>query len=118
MGHPGVAGSADLGSPEPASSPFERCSEKEKMSSTVIITCAITGAESTKERQPNLPITPKEQGVAAEQAVKAGASIIHLHVREDDGRPSQRPERFQEAISEIRRRVPEVIIQISTGGAI
>jgi 3-keto-5-aminohexanoate cleavage enzyme len=84
----------------------------------LIITCAITGAEVTRERQPNLPITPKEQAVAAEEAVAAGASVIHLHVREDDGRPSQRPERFREAILEIRKRTPEVIIQISTGGAV
>jgi 3-keto-5-aminohexanoate cleavage enzyme len=84
----------------------------------VIITCAITGAETTREKQPNLPITPKEQGIAAQEAVKAGASIIHLHVREDDGKPTQRLERFQEAIQEIRSKAPEAIIQISTGGAI
>src|SRR5690349_18970444 len=84
----------------------------------VIITCAFTGAETTREKQPNLPITPEEQGIAAEQAVAAGASVIHLHVREDDGRPSQRVERFEEAIHAIRRRCPEVIIQISTGGAV
>ena len=84
----------------------------------VIITCAITGAETTREKQPNLPITPQEQAAAAEECVKAGASIIHLHVREDDGKPSQRPERFKEAIDAIRARVPEVIIQISTGGAV
>jgi 3-keto-5-aminohexanoate cleavage enzyme len=84
----------------------------------VIITCAITGAETTREKQPNLPITPMEQAAAAEACVKAGASIIHLHVREEDGKPSQRPERFKEAIDAIRSRVPEVIIQISTGGAV
>ena len=84
----------------------------------VIITCAITGAETTRERQPNLPITPEEQAIAAEEAVKAGASVIHLHVREDDGKPTQRLERFQESIHAIRQRVPGVIIQISTGGAI
>jgi len=88
------------------------------MSHPVIITCAITGAETTRERQPNLPIQPEEQAIAAEEAVKAGASIIHLHVREDDGKPSQRVERFEESIRAIRKRVPEVIIQISTGGAI
>ena len=81
----------------------------------VIITCAITGAETTRERQPNLPITPCEQGEAAEACVKAGASIIHLHVREDDGKPSQSPERFDEAIREMKKRCPDVIIQISTG---
>src|SRR4051812_19492855 len=84
----------------------------------VIITCAITGAETTKERQPALPITPEEQAQAAEEAVRAGASIIHLHVREPDGKPSQRPERFEEAIRAIRARVPKAIIQISTGGAV
>lgn len=84
----------------------------------VIITCAITGAETSKEKQPALPITPKEQAQAAEEAVAAGASVIHLHVREEDGSPSQRVERFEESISAIRTRVPEVVIQISTGGAV
>lgn len=84
----------------------------------LIITCAITGAEVSKDKQPALPITPREQGVAADEAVKAGAAIIHLHVREDDGTPSQRVERFREAITEIKSRVPDVIIQISTGGAV
>src|SRR6185436_15319180 len=88
------------------------------MSHPVIITCAMTGAETTRERQPHLPVTPEEQAVAAEEAVKAGASIIHLHVREDDGKPSQRVERFEEAIRAIRKRAPGVIIQISTGGAV
>jgi 3-keto-5-aminohexanoate cleavage enzyme len=84
----------------------------------VIITCAITGAETTRERQPNLPITPKEQAKAAADAVKAGASIIHLHVREDDGKPSQSVARFKESIDAIRAAAPGVIIQISTGGAV
>lgn len=84
----------------------------------LIITCAITGAETLKEKQPHLPITPQEQARAAKEAVEAGASIIHLHVREDDGKPSQRIERFKEAILAIREQAPEAIIQISTGGAI
>ena len=77
-----------------------------------MITCAITGAETSREKQPNLPITPNEQAEAALACVRAGASIIHLHVREDDGRPTQRVERFSEAITAIRARVPGVIIQI------
>src|SRR4051812_29450935 len=88
------------------------------MSQPLIITCAITGAETTRERQPNLPITPQEQGVAAAEALKAGASVIHLHVRENDGKPSQRVERFAESIDEIKKRSPQAIIQISTGGAV
>src|SRR5512141_1356100 len=88
------------------------------MASPLIITCALTGAETTREKQPALPITPAEQANAAQEAVRAGASVIHLHVREDDGKPSQRVERFEQAIREIKKRVPEAIIQISTGGAV
>lgn len=90
-----------------------------------IITCAITGAETTTNDQPALPIHPKTQATAAAEAVAAGASIIHLHVREDDGKPSQRVERFQEVITAIRSACKKaalggenVIIQISTGGAV
>jgi 3-keto-5-aminohexanoate cleavage enzyme len=84
----------------------------------LIITCALTGAETTREKQPNLPLSPQEQALAAEEAVQAGASVIHLHVREEDGRPTQRVERFQESIEAIRSQCPKVVIQISTGGAI
>ena len=88
------------------------------MNGPLIITCAITGAETTKERQPALPVTPREQAEAARECARAGASIIHLHVREDDGKPSQRVERFKESIDAIRAAAPGAIIQISTGGAV
>ncbi|MDD3869109.1 MAG: 3-keto-5-aminohexanoate cleavage protein, partial [Candidatus Cloacimonetes bacterium] len=81
----------------------------------LILTAAITGAETTRSDQPNLPITPEEQAKEAKACFEAGARVIHLHIREDDGSPSQRLERFQEAISAIRKAVPEIIIQISTG---
>src|SRR5947208_2904054 len=84
----------------------------------VILTCAITGAETTKEKQPHLPVTPSEQAQAAAECVKAGASIIHLHVRDDQGKPSQDAERFRASIDAIRKAAPGVIIQISTGGAV
>ncbi len=84
----------------------------------VIITCAITGAETTREKQPNLPITPAEQAKAAKEAADAGASIIHLHVREDSGKPTQELARFKASIDAIRAAAPGIIIQISTGGAI
>jgi 3-keto-5-aminohexanoate cleavage enzyme len=87
-------------------------------SESVIITCAITGNKTTRQMNPNLPLTPKEQGIAAAQAVEAGASVIHLHVREDDGSESHRLERFEEAIYEIHSRVPEAIIEVSTRGAV
>ncbi len=84
----------------------------------LILTAAITGAETTRADQPNLPITPKEQAEEAKACFEAGARVIHLHVREDDGTPSQRLDRFKESIAAIREAVPGIIIQISTGGAV
>lgn len=84
----------------------------------LIITAAICGAEVTKKNNPNVPYTVEEIGREAESAYKAGASIIHLHVREDDGTPTQDKERFRVCIEEIKRRCPDVIIQPSTGGAV
>lgn len=83
----------------------------------LIITCAITGAETTKDQNPALPTTPDEQAEAAFECWKAGASVIHLHVRDDQARPSQSVDRFRETIDKIRKRCP-VIVQISTGGAV
>ena len=84
----------------------------------LIITCAITGAETTREKQPNLPVTPAEQAQAASDAVQAGASIIHLHVRDDQGKPTQSLDCFRDTIALIRKKAPRAILQISTGGAI
>ncbi len=84
----------------------------------LIITGAICGAEVTKEHNPNVPYTVKEIGKEAELAYKAGASIIHLHVREDNGTPTQSKERFKICIEEVKRRCPDVIILPSTGGAV
>lgn len=84
----------------------------------LIITAAICGAEVTKEHNPSVPYTVEEIGREAESAYKAGASIIHLHVREDDGTPTQSKARFEACINEIKRRCPDAIIQPSTGGAV
>lgn len=84
----------------------------------LIITAAICGAEVTKEHNPGVPYTVEEIGREAEAAYRAGASIIHLHVRNDDGTSTQDKERFRLCIEEIRRRCPDVIIQPSTGGAV
>ncbi|MHA2050449.1 MAG: 3-keto-5-aminohexanoate cleavage enzyme [Promethearchaeota archaeon] len=84
----------------------------------LIITAAICGAEVTKEDNKNVPYSLEEIGNEAESAYDSGASIIHLHVREDNGIPTQNIERFKSAIEEIRKRCPDVIIQPSTGGAI
>ena len=61
----------------------------------LIITAAICGAEVTKDHNPNIPYTVREIGIEAEKSFLAGASIIPLHVREDDGTPTQDLKRFQ-----------------------
>ncbi len=86
--------------------------------SKLIITAAICGAEVTKEHNPAVPYTIEEIAREAESAAQAGASIIHLHVREDNGTPTQSAARFKAAIAAIRQRCPDVIIQPSTGGAV
>ncbi|WP_304944474.1 3-keto-5-aminohexanoate cleavage protein, partial [Vallitalea guaymasensis] len=68
----------------------------------LIITAAICGAEVTKEHNPTVPYTVDEIVSEAEKAYKAGASIIHLHVREDDGTPTQDKNRFKECIDGIK----------------
>ena len=86
--------------------------------SKLIITAAICGAEVTKDHNPAVPYTIEEIGREAKSAYDAGASIIHLHVRTDDGAPTQCGQRYAAAIAEIKRLCPDVIIQPSTGGAV
>lgn len=83
----------------------------------LIITCPIVGAELSKEDTPFLPVTPDELARSAREAVEAGASIIHLHVRDEEGRPSQRVDVFQEVTDKIRTQC-DCILQYSTGGAV
>ena len=86
----------------------------------LILTAAITGAELTKDQCPVLPTSPEEQAQAAREAVEAGASVIHLHVRDDAGRPSQATEHFKRSVDAIRNdcKGNEPIIQFSSGGAV
>lgn len=84
----------------------------------LIITAAICGAEVTKEHNPAVPYTVEEIVREAKSAYDAGAAIIHLHVRMDDGTPTQAKERFKACIEGIRKECPDVIIQPSTGGAV
>lgn len=84
----------------------------------LIITAAICGAEVTKEQNPAVPYTVEEIVREAKSAVDAGAAIVHLHVREDDGTPTQSKARFKECIDAIYEVCPDVIIIPSTGGAV
>lgn len=86
--------------------------------SKLIIAAAICGAEVTKEHNPAVPYTVEEIVREAKSAYDAGAAVIHLHVREDDGTPTQSHERFQVCVDGILEACPGVIIQPSTGGAV
>ncbi|HPX70664.1 MAG TPA: 3-keto-5-aminohexanoate cleavage protein [Bacillota bacterium] len=84
----------------------------------LIISACICGAEVTKEHNPAVPYTVEEIVREAKSAYDAGAALIHLHVRWDDGTPTQDKGRFQECVDAIRKVCPDVIIQPSTGGAV
>jgi 3-keto-5-aminohexanoate cleavage enzyme len=86
------------------------------MTTPCIITVAITGSLPRKEHNPAVPISIAEQVEATHQAYEAGASVVHLHVRNDDQTPTSNPERFAEVRSGIERHCPGMIIQFSTGG--
>ncbi len=84
----------------------------------LIITAAICGAEVTKEQNPAVPYTVEEIVREAKSAVDAGAAIVHVHVREDDGTPTQSKERFKVCMDAIKEACPDVILIPSTGGAV
>ena len=84
----------------------------------LIITAAICGAEVTKEQNPAVPYTVEEIVREAKSTVDAGAAIVHLHVRYDDGTPTQSRDRFQECEEAILKECPNVILIPSTGGAV
>lgn len=86
-------------------------------SDPVIITVAPVGAEVTRDHHPGVPYTPAEIAEASLQAVAAGASVVHLHARLDDGTPTGDPEIFAQAIRAIRAKADPVIM-VSTGGAV
>jgi uncharacterized protein (DUF849 family) len=86
------------------------------MTTPAIITCAITGSLPKKADNPALPVTPAEQIESTHQAFEAGATLVHLHVRNDDGGPTSSPERFALVQEGIRKHCPGIIVQFSTGG--
>ena len=86
------------------------------MSKPCILCCAITGSVPTKANNPAVPISISEQLESALEAIEAGASIIHAHVRNADETPSSDPEKFAELQTQLKKPAPEAILQFSTGG--
>ncbi|HEY2382510.1 MAG TPA: 3-keto-5-aminohexanoate cleavage protein [Terriglobia bacterium] len=81
-----------------------------------IITVAITGSLPRKENNPAVPITVSQQVESTHAAFEAGASVVHLHVRNDDQSPTSNPDKFADFQERIRKVCPGIIVQFSTGG--
>ncbi|MEX2201754.1 MAG: 3-keto-5-aminohexanoate cleavage protein [Dongiaceae bacterium] len=86
------------------------------MTTPCIITVAITGSQPTKDQNPAVPITTAEQIESTHEAFEAGASLVHIHVRDDAGQSSSDPARFAIVQDGIRKHCPNIIVQFSTGG--
>jgi uncharacterized protein (DUF849 family) len=86
------------------------------MNRNVMITCAVTGAGDTAQKHPALPITPLQIATATIEAAKAGAAIVHIHVRDPaNGKPSRDTALYREVVDRIRSSSTDVIINL-TGG--
>lgn len=80
------------------------------------ITCAVTGAGTTQNRSPHVPRSPEAIAYAAIEAAKAGAAIVHCHVREPTtGAPSRRLELYREVVERIRDSETDVVINLTAG---
>jgi uncharacterized protein (DUF849 family) len=86
------------------------------MQAPVIITIAITGALPRKKDNPAVPVTPSEQIESTHEAFEAGASLVHIHVRNADETPSSHPDLYAQVQEGIRKHCPGMIVQFSTGG--
>jgi uncharacterized protein (DUF849 family) len=82
----------------------------------VFITCAITGSGATQQRSPHVPRSPKQIAASALDAAKAGAAIVHCHVRDPvTGAPSRDPTLYRELTELIRASDTDVILNLTTG---
>jgi uncharacterized protein (DUF849 family) len=86
------------------------------MNRSIIITCAVTGSGGSAHKNPHLPITPEQIAISSIDAAKAGAAIVHIHVRDPDtGAPSRDSALYREVVDRIRSSDTDVIINLTTG---
>ena len=86
------------------------------MNKNVIITCAITGAGETADKSEHVPVTPEQIANSALEAAKAGAAIVHCHVRDPKtGKGSRNPDYYEEVVDRIREKDSQVIINLTAG---
>jgi 3-keto-5-aminohexanoate cleavage enzyme len=84
----------------------------------VIVNVALTGAVPTPDDTPHVPLTPEQIAEDAIACARAGASIVHVHVRDEDGRQVHRADLYERAIGPIRDAVPELILCGTTSGRV
>lgn len=80
-----------------------------------VITCALSGVAANREQCPAIPYTPEDYALEAKRAAEAGASVVHIHARYADGRPSYRVEEYRHITLAILDAAPDLIINYSTG---
>ncbi len=86
------------------------------MNHNVIITCALTGAGDTADKNPAVPVTPKQIAAAAVEAAKAGATVVHCHVRDPQtGKGSRDPALYREVMERIRASGVDIIVNLTAG---
>lgn len=86
------------------------------MNRDVFITCAVTGSGDTAGRSPHVPVTPAQIAASAIEAAKAGAAIVHCHVRDPQtGAPSRRLELYREVTERIRDAQTDVVLNLTAG---
>lgn len=88
------------------------------MPDKLIINAALTGMVPTKADTPHLPVTPEEIADDARRCRDAGAAIVHLHARDDAGKPTYRRERYEEILAAVRAACPDLILCVSTSGRV
>lgn len=86
------------------------------MSDSLFINLAPTGMVPTRADTPHVPLTPAEVAADVRRCRDAGAAIVHLHPRDEDGQPTQSPERAAEFIAAVREAVPDIVVCITTSG--
>ena len=87
------------------------------MTTSTLITAALTGAETAKSAAPSLPVTLSELVAAAQSSQVAGAAMVHVHIRDDSGEPTLDPGRLGESVAALRSQT-DLVVQLSTGGAV
>jgi len=83
--------------------------------SGVFITCAVTGAGYTTHKSDKVPRTPAEIADSCIAAAKAGAAVVHIHVREDDGMPARAVEKYEEVADRVRSSDTDVVLNLTAG---